>query len=74
MKVRIISSLVASALLFFVMFMPLWVFLIALTCVAVIAVLEYMGSVRLKGYNVSLWPITVIPPYRMGTDVETGLA
>ncbi|MGI6562503.1 MAG: phosphatidate cytidylyltransferase [Clostridia bacterium] len=59
MKVRIISSLVASALLFFVMFMPLWVFLIALTCVAVIAVLEYMGSVRLKGYNVSLWPITV---------------
>jgi hypothetical protein len=35
MKVRIISSLVASALLFFVMFMPLWVFLIALTCVAV---------------------------------------
>lgn len=59
MKTRIISSVVALAILFFAMFAPVWVFLIAVSCVALIAVVEYFGSVRSKEYKMSVWPILI---------------
>lgn len=59
MKVRIISSIVALVILLFAMFTPLWVFLIAISCVAFIGVIEYFRSIRTKGYKMSLWPVMI---------------
>ncbi|HBN82932.1 MAG TPA: phosphatidate cytidylyltransferase [Clostridiales bacterium] len=59
MKTRIISSVVALAILFLAMFAPVWVFLIGVTFVALIAVIEYFSSVRSKEYKMSPWPILI---------------
>ncbi len=57
MKIRLISSLVAALILFFAVLMPLWFFLIALSVVMIIAIMEYFAALKNKNHIFPFGPV-----------------